>query len=121
MAGLVGCADGTCDNARLLHAGADRSGTGGRSTTRSANGSGVARSGAIFGRVKGLRWLLAAVLSVLLVGLATAAADRPYADNQRNWLIMVAVLLGLALAVVLLAGLLLGGARAIVSEWKPRR
>ena len=68
-----------------------------------------------------LRWLLAAALALALAAFGAAAASRPYADNQRNWLIVAAVLSGLALAVIVLARSLAAGAKAVVSEWKPRK
>jgi hypothetical protein len=67
------------------------------------------------------RWLLAGALALSVATSGAAAASRPYADNQRNWLIVAAVLSGLALAVVVLARPLAAGARAVVSEWKPRK
>jgi hypothetical protein len=74
--------------------------------------------------VKSLRWLLAAALGALLAAFATAAVNRPYADNQRNWLIIAAVLSGLALAAGLLLRSVMSGARefvrAVISEWKTR-
>lgn len=71
--------------------------------------------------MKALRLLLAAMLTFILAVLATAAVVRPYADNQRNWLVMGALLAGLALAALLLARPLRTGARALADEWKPRR
>lgn len=68
--------------------------------------------------MKGLRWLLAAALTIILMICATAAASRPYADNQRNWLVIGAVLSGLGLTALLLTRPLLSGARAIADEWK---
>ena len=68
-----------------------------------------------------LRWLLADALALALAAFGAAAASRPYADNQRNWLIVAAVLSGLALAVIVLARSLAAGAKAVVSEWKPTR
>lgn len=74
--------------------------------------------------MKSLRWLLAAALVVLVAVLATAAVDRPYADNQRNWLIIAAVLSGLALTAVVLVRPVMSGARkfvgAVIGEWKTR-
>jgi uncharacterized membrane protein HdeD (DUF308 family) len=74
--------------------------------------------------MKGLRWLFAAALALLVAASATAAVGRPYADNQRNWMITSGVLSGLALAALLLSRPVLSGARefarAIVSEWRTR-
>jgi hypothetical protein len=74
--------------------------------------------------MKALRWLFAAALAMLVAASATAAVGRPYADNQRNGMIINAVLAGLALAALLLARPVLSGARkfvrAIVSEWRTR-
>lgn len=52
--------------------------------------------------------------------LVTAAALRPYADNQRNWLLIGALLAGLALVALLGARPLRVAARAVAKEWKPR-
>jgi hypothetical protein len=72
--------------------------------------------------VKGFRWLFAAALAVLVAVSATAAVGRPYADNQRNWMIISAVLSGLALVALLFMRPVLPGARkfirSIVNEWR---
>lgn len=70
--------------------------------------------------MKRLRRLLAAALVVPVVVLATAAVNRPYADNQRNWLIIAAVLSGLALTAVVLVRPVMSGARKVIGEWKTR-
>lgn len=67
-----------------------------------------------------MRWLVAAMLAGTVVLLGTAAALRPYADNQRNWLVIGALLAGLAPVALLCARPLRAAARATAEEWKPR-
>jgi len=69
--------------------------------------------------MKSLRWLLAAVFFPVAV-FATAAVNRPYADNQRNWLIIAAVLSGLALTAVVLARPVMKFVGAVIGEWRTR-
>ncbi|MCY7363722.1 MAG: hypothetical protein LH469_00110 [Frankiaceae bacterium] len=65
-----------------------------------------------------LHRLLLVVLSFVLATAVTAAATRQYADNQRNWLVIAAVLAAFALAALLFARPV---GRAIFEEWRPRR
>jgi hypothetical protein len=72
-----------------------------------------------------MRRLFVRLLALALIGVSIAlgfvALVRPYADNQRNWLVLGAVMAGLSAAALLLSGPLLGGARefarSIRSEW----
>lgn len=48
--------------------------------------------------------VLALTLLVVSIGFATAAALRPYADNQRNWLVIGACLSALSVLPLAFAG-----------------
>jgi len=61
--------------------------------------------------------LVASACATLGVVLAVAAASRPYADNQRNWLVLLAVAL-LAGAGLIALGTVLGGPRLLVGRFR---
>ena len=79
-----------------------------------------ARAGTSLRSVGTLRWLVAATLGGTFALLGTSAVLRPYADNQRNWLVIGALLVGVALAALVFARPLRSTAMAIADEWKRR-
>ena len=76
---------------------------------------------ASLGRVQALRWVLTTALAGVCAACSLLAARRPYADNQRNWLVVTAALAALALAAPLLLRLVAAGGRTLLREWTAKR
>lgn len=68
-----------------------------------------------------LRRLVAVVLVAAALALVVAAVVRTYADNQRNWLVVGAVIAGLAGLALLAQSPLVHFWRTVRSEWSKGR